>query len=113
MRYTMAQLPPDTTVLIHDAGIVAWGRPHARLIDIVGLKTPSSVAFHRAYTRGACEWGRTLDAIARENRATYALILQGPFWGCVGTNLAMAGWVLTPLPSGQSRYQLYRIAKPR
>ncbi len=109
---TMAQVPPGATVLIHDAGMVAWGRPNARLIDVVGLKTPSSVAFHRAYTRGGCQWDRALDAIARKNNATYALILQEPFWDCVSADLTRAGWVLTPLPSGQSRYQLYRIARP-
>jgi len=106
-------LPPGTRVLVHDAGMIAWAAPHLKLTDAVGLKTPPSADFHRRYTRRSCEWDHALDAIARRNHVAYAVVLEEPFWRCVGTNLARAGWLMTEIgPGSDTRYRFYRVAPP-
>lgn len=112
MRASLTSLPPSSRILIHDAGMAAWAAPQMRLIDVVGLKTPSSIAAHQAATRDACHWGKALDRIARANRAQYALVLERPFWNCVRSNLSGLGWTFSPLPSHGSAYHLYAITKP-
>ncbi|MFC2970196.1 hypothetical protein [Acidimangrovimonas pyrenivorans] len=107
-----APLPAGARVLIHDAGMVAWAAPRLHLVDAVGLETPSSISWHEKFTKEACAWSRALDHIAREGRVHYALILEQPFWRCIGENLAQAGWRLTPLPSSGSVYQLFRLTAP-
>lgn len=111
-QFRAIALPPGTKVLIHDAGEIAWAAPQLRLVDVVGLKTPVSADFHRRYTRNACGWSAALDAIARESGAEYAVVLQAPFWECVGTNLEQAGWKLEPQWNPDSRYQLFRLTPP-
>lgn len=111
LRKTVAPLPAGSRILVHDAGMIAWVAPHLRLIDAVGLKTPSSVAWHRRFTLQACQFGRALDGIARSQNVSYVLVLQRPFWRCIGENLAEAGWKLDPLPSSGA-YQLFRAIQP-
>lgn len=105
----LGKLPRGTVVLVHDAGMAAWVAPHLKLVDVVGLKTPSSVAAHDELTRRACSWGRALDRIAGRSSAEYAIVLQRPYWRCVGENLRDSGWNLQPVDSGE--YQLFRIAQ--
>lgn len=108
------QIPPGSTVLIHDAGLVAWLSPPSRLIDVVGLKTPASTAYHRRFTRQDCEWGKALDGIARDSRATHLVVLQGVWlWPCVATNLKNEGWNLKVIrePVGKG-YAVYQITQP-
>lgn len=111
LRKTAASLPPGSRVLIHDAGMIAWVAPRLRLIDAVGLKTPQSVAWHRRFTRQACQFGQALDGIVRSQTLSYAIVLQRPFWRCVGDNLTQVGWRLDPLPSSGA-YQLFRLSPP-
>ena len=42
-------LSPDAKILIHDAGYIAFATPF-QLIDMVGLKTPSSIPYHQRWT---------------------------------------------------------------
>ena len=73
-----AHLPPGSTLLIHDAGYIAYGT-RFRLVDLVGLKTPSSVAAHRALTHpsGGALRGAAVSRIARAGHADYLLVLSG------------------------------------
>jgi hypothetical protein len=103
----LGQLPDGSVVLVHDAGMAAWVAPQLRLVDVVGLKTLSSVAAHERLTRRTCAWGPAIDQIARQSGARHAIVLQEPFWRCVGKNLRQAGWRMCPISSGE--YQLFEI----
>lgn len=110
-EYVRDQIPAQSTVLVHDAGIVAWLQPEARIVDVVGLKTPSSSLSHKRFTRGACKWGRALDEIARNNMATHLVAIEGDqFWECVSSGLEREGWTLKPirLPNDHG-YVIYEI----
>jgi hypothetical protein len=106
----VAKLPPGSVVLLHDAGLLAWANPQVKLVDVVGLKSPQSQRWHRAYTRRICGWDKALDAIARETHATHLVALDWGFWVCVKTNLQRAGWKVTPVFGEQDH--LYRIERP-
>lgn len=104
------RLPPNAVVLAHDIGIFAWANPNMRLVDMVGLKTPSSVDHmkHSAISHG--RWGPALDSIARQSGAQYAIVLQEFFWKDLGTNLGEMGWTLETLKHG--RFEIYRLTPP-
>ena len=106
----VAKLSPESVVLIHDAGLLAWAEPRVKLVDVVGLKSPASQKWHRAYTTRICGWDKALDAIARETHATHLVALDWGFWVCVKTNLERAGWKVTPVFSEHDH--LYRIEPP-
>ena len=106
----VSKLHPNSVVLLHDAGWLSWAHPRVRLVDVVGLKSPKSQKWHRAYTRRTCGWDRALDAIARESHATHLVAIDWGFWVCVKTNLERAGWNVTPVFSEQDH--LYRIEPP-
>lgn len=108
-----ALVPPGAVVLVHDAGHPAWATPFA-LVDVVGLKTPGAVAAHRTWTapsRGR-DRARALDAIARDGGATHAVVLDEPFWGGIATDLAAAGWGLTPLRQAPGGYAILALTPP-
>lgn len=111
LHASLAPLRPGSRILVHDAGIPAWVAPRMHLIDVVGLKTPSSIEAHENMTVAACNWGKAIDRIARTNRAQNALVLEAPFWRCVKSNLEDEGWTFTMLPS-ESEYRLYAITPP-
>ena len=73
-----ANLPPGSTLLIHDAGYIAYGT-RFRLVDLVGLKTPSSVAAHRALTHPSAGRLRAaaVSRIALQTHPDYLLVLSG------------------------------------
>lgn len=113
-KFVRDEIPSGSTVLIHDAGLVAWLRPPSHLVDIVGLKTPGSTAYHKRFTRHDCQWGKALDGIARDSGATYLVVLHGVWlWPCVGNNLKQQGWKLQSIrePTGMG-YAVYRISPP-
>ncbi|MCJ2178610.1 hypothetical protein [Novosphingobium album (ex Hu et al. 2023)] len=112
-KFVRDRIPAGSTVLIHDAGLVAWFLPPSHLVDVVGLKTPESTAYHKRYTRHACQWGKALDGIARDSGATYLVGLQGIWlWECVAANLKQQGWELAIVraPNGKG-YVVYRIIR--
>jgi hypothetical protein len=107
-------LPADARILIHDAGYVGW-KTRFRLVDVVGLKTPSSIAAHRRFTlpSAGADRGSAVAEIARQSRPTHAIILDQPFWGDIAGHLRKAGWQLQPLrPEGDTLYQVYRLTPP-
>ena len=73
-----AHLPPGSTLLVHDAGYIAYAT-RFRLIDLVGLKTPGSVAAHRALTHPSAGRLRAaaVSRIALQTHPDYLLVLSG------------------------------------
>lgn len=106
-------LPKDARILLHDAGYFAWATSFS-VFDIVGLKTPSSIDFHKKYTlpTGGADRLNAVDAIARKHNVTHAIILNGPFWGRLAEDLRNTGWALTELRSPNGRgYSVYAISR--
>ncbi len=116
-RWAQANLP-QARLLIHDAGVIATASD-LPLTDLVGLKSPGSIADHRRWTApsGGAERFRAVDAIARRSGATHAIILDDApdrFWGLLVDDLRRAGWRADPLETGSARgpYILYRLTPP-
>lgn len=107
-------LVPDARILLHDAGMFAWDTSFS-LVDIVGLKTPSSIAAHEKFTLPTAGQNRSaaVDEIASKGDVTHAIILNDFFWGQLPDDLRAAGWALTPIrePDGFG-YVVYSISKP-
>lgn len=111
-----ANLPAGSRLLVHDAGMPAW-RTRRPLVDLVGLKSPDSVAAHRRWTApsGGADRFRALDAIIRRTGVSHAILLDDRpdgFWFTLGADLRRAGWRLEPVvpEAGGARYGLYRLA---
>ena len=109
-------VPADTPILVHDAGYISL---HGRqpLIDLVGLKTPSSVPAHVHFTWGACaRHPGAIDQIARHSGARYFVVLDE--WDRIfmlTASLKAAGWAVERADVGRARssYKIYRIIPPR
>lgn len=113
-QFVRDRVPAGATVLVHDAGIVAWMEPKVRIVDVVGLKTPPSALAHQRHTTRTGDWGKALNQIACDSGATHLVALKGDgFWENVATSLEGEGWVLEAerLPSGIG-YAVYRISRP-
>lgn len=116
--WAQTHLPAGSRLLIHDAGMIAYASD-LPLADLVGLKSPDSVADHRRWTQPTegRERFRALDAIARRDGATHAIILEDEpdrFWGRLADELRQAGWGVDRLdtPAGEGAYKLYRLTPP-
>ena len=110
-----ANLSSNAVVLIHDAGMVAWATDFA-LVDLVGLKTPSSVSYHLKWTlpsRGEDRW-RAVHEIALAANPTHSVFLSEGFWAENSDYLLRAGWTLEPLriPAEGRGYVVYALAPP-
>jgi hypothetical protein len=110
-------VPPDATVLVHDAGAISEFAHHPA-VDLVGLKTPSSVAEHARWTWASCvaNRGTAVSVIAERSGATYFVAASG--WDeYLSPPLIASGFVLTPVrrpPPGRFGYTVYRMErKPR
>jgi hypothetical protein len=108
---------PGAIVLVHDAGAISEFAHHPA-IDLVGLKTPSSIAAHARWTWPSCvaERGIAVSAIAERSGATYFVAASG--WDeYLSPPLIASGFVLTPVrlhPPGRFGYTVYRMErKPR
>ena len=107
-------LPADAVVLVHDAGAISTFA-HRRAVDLVGLKTASSIEAHRRWTAPSC--GRDRDAaiadIALASRASYAVLVSD--WDetfAIRRGLEANGFVLTPVrtpPAHTRGYTVYRL----
>ena len=108
-------VPRDSRILVHDAGALSFYAPNP-LIDLVGLKTPSSIGVHRRLTWPSCgaDRGRAMAEIARNSRPDYVVVIAD--WDrifAITGALKTAGWTLMPVrtPIGQlNGYSVYRVA---
>lgn len=114
-QWVASHVPERATILVHDAGHVSLvGRQH--LVDVVGLKTPSSARVHADYTWAQCS-PRTsaLGVIAQRSGAGYFVVFGE--WDQVfhlTDNLRDAGWDVLRVDAerGDTAYRVYRI-QPR
>jgi hypothetical protein len=105
----------DAAILVHDAGAMSVFA-HRRLVDIVGLKTPSSVDAHARWTWPTCGEDRALavDSIARSARPQFLVVAND--WDRIfrfSGALSAHGWHLTMLrahTSSPRSYAVYRLA---
>ncbi|WP_250517299.1 hypothetical protein [Caballeronia sp. INDeC2] len=116
-KWINTNLPPDATLLIHDAGYLSYATSF-RLVDVVGLKTPRSIVYHRACTAPTEGKDRRLavSSIAMTSGATYAVIMQDKagFWSSIVQDLATTGWHLREVrsPAISRGYAVYALTPP-
>jgi short-subunit dehydrogenase len=116
-QWARDNLPPTAKILVHDAGYFAFATPF-RLIDVVGLKTPESVAYHRQWTATSMGRDRPLavDAIARRFAPSFAIILHDRwrYWQELESDLTREGWSLTAvrIPPRPEGYFVFKLLPP-
>lgn len=108
-------LPSGSILLIHDAGYIAYGTRH-RMVDLVGLKSPWVVPYHRDLTfpTNGRERAKAIHAIALQAKPTHLVIL--PSWeedSALLKGLEGHGW-RTRLISDPDRYifQVHELVAP-
>ncbi len=110
-----AHVPESAVVLVHDAGAMSeFG--HHRLVDMVGLKTPSSIASHERYTWPSCGTDRirAISEIARRSGASYLVVIAD--WARIfriPTGLRGAGFDLATVripPDRDEGYYVFSLA---
>jgi hypothetical protein len=115
-KWVDANVPADAVLLVHDAGVISTFA-HRHAVDLVGLKTASSIEAHRRWTAPSC--GRDRPAavadIALASHASYAVLVSD--WDetfAIRRGLEANGFVLTPLrtpPAHTRGYTVYRLAR--
>jgi hypothetical protein len=122
VRWMNANLPEGATVMVHDAGYVAYAARFP-LIDLVGLKTPRASEMHRALTYPSDGKLRP-DAIAKiatEFHPHYFMVWQE--WDDLFhlvAGLRAKGWTAQELHAGRTEsevpdgqiYRLYQLDAP-
>jgi hypothetical protein len=111
-----ANVPPGQPVLIHDAGVISYASD-AKLVDVVGLKTPSAIAEHQKFTlpSAGARRGEAVDEIARRSGVRYAVILDDRgFWADIGKDLVQRHWRLDLVraPALAHSYAIYKLTPP-
>ncbi|HSV81735.1 MAG TPA: hypothetical protein VLK85_21280 [Ramlibacter sp.] len=111
--WSLANLPADSVLLVHDAGYIAAATPF-RMVDVVGRKTPSSIESHRQLTLPSRGERRTeaVASIASNSRATHLILLDE--WERsfqVRAGLVARGWSVEPLRTGGA-YKVHRLKAP-
>lgn len=113
--WVVANIPAEKSILVHDAGYISLRGKH-RLVDLVGLKTPSSVEAHRRFTWETCTRDqRALDTIAAESGADFLVVFD--HWDRsfeITSALRAAGWRLTRVDAerGKTAYSVFKLEKP-
>lgn len=114
--WLQAHAAPGSTILVHDAGYIATV-PGLHFVDLVGLKTPSSVNVHREVTFPTCGRARYIadDRIARGAHPAYFVVIEG--WdrgfGLIG-GLRARGWTARRADPERapSVYAVYALEPP-
>jgi hypothetical protein len=105
-------LSGDDRLLVHDVGHISWNTD-LPLVDLVGLKTPESIQFHKEITYPSCGKQRALaiSKIGIKFSATHLVVLDGwdKIFG-ITSGLREEGWGLQKIRSG--RYSVYHLTKP-
>ncbi len=115
--WTREHLPQDAVVLVHDAGNMAALSPF-RLVDLVGLKTSSSVETHARITYPSCGRKRAeaVGQIARASHARYAAFNPDADKGFhFSEGVRAAGATLSLLraaPANANGYSVFQIDWP-
>ncbi len=114
-QWAQTHLPANARILVHDAGVPAYATD-LKLIDLVGLKTPSSVREHLRLTEPSQgeRRGEAIDAIALKTRPSHAIVLNDEigFWGRISDDLRRHGWTLTAIGPAAPTYRLYELTPP-
>jgi hypothetical protein len=113
--WVRGNLDPMRMLAVHDVGFVSWGTDQ-RLVDIVGLKTPGSIAVHARLTgqQGLDAMPQALDEILRGAEACAMLVLDD--WNDkvhFASGLEARGWTVQRL-SGTDMpvYVAFRVTPP-
>lgn len=108
---------PLAPLLVHDAGAIAVFTTNP-LIDLVGLKTPSSIAAHKKWTLPSCgaERDKAVASIAGASGAQYFVVtLDWDHFFSLTPALRDAGFTVRELrapPLGEDGYKVFRIDRP-
>jgi len=113
-----ANVPAGAVVLVHDAGAISVFA-HRRAVDLVGLKTASSIDAHRHWTLPSCgrDRAQAVAEIATASHASYFMVVSD--WDEIfqlRAGLEANGFVLARLraPGPNVRgYSIYRITAER
>ncbi|MCR8724105.1 hypothetical protein [Frigidibacter sp. ROC022] len=106
---------PDDVVMVHDAGLISL---HGRqpLVDLVGLKSPSSAKVHHDMTYAQCRRvPQAISEIAGRAGAGYMIVTRD--WNRIfrlTEALEATGWTVERADGerGDTLYQVYRIDQP-
>jgi hypothetical protein len=110
------KVPPDAKILIHDAGFLPLYLDNP-MVDMVGLKSPSSVAVHEKWTLPTCGRHRpsAIEEIARTQSVAYlAVHKQWDAAHLVSEALRFDGWAVEPMIENRPRftYRLFKLTPP-
>jgi hypothetical protein len=106
-------LPPDSVLMVHDAGYIAYATKF-KIVDVVGLKTPDAIPINKRLiwaTRGGGR-GAAAAEIAVLHHAGYLVVLRS--WtemAALPAQMRAIGWAVTPMRSGGA-YEVFRITAP-
>lgn len=117
VAWLKTHLAPDARLLVHDAGFISVDTKFA-LVDLVGLKTPSSVPVNREAGEQVCGHGQqgvVAAIIAFQQRADTFVVMNT--WDNVfqlRDGLEQMGFVVTRLDEerGESVYRVYKLSPP-
>lgn len=109
-------LPREAILLVHDAGYISLKGSQA-LVDLVGLKTPSSIDIHKRLTFQECRRDPSaIDLIARTHQVTHLVVLDE--WDQLfhfTDALRDTGWRVSRMDRerGPALYKVYALVKGR
>ena len=106
-------LPPGSILLIHDAGYIAYGTRFPA-VDMVGLKTPSSIPVHQALTYPTNGRDRYLAVSEIALRGHTQYLVAQDRWNdsyCTVTGLEALGWTVK-LINADYAYKIYALQPP-
>lgn len=112
-HWVARNVPPEAVVMVHDAGRISTVGEHP-LVDLVGLKSPFSVAVHRNTTFKACTRVSTaITEIASKSKASYMVVTAD--WDrlfLLTESFRVEGWTVerADVERGESNYRVYRIS---
>jgi hypothetical protein len=122
VNWINVNLPDRPTVMVHDAGYISYAA-HVPLVDLVGLKTPAAIDFHRRLTFPSAGQLRSdaIADIAMVFKPQYLVVLQD--WNDkfdIVDGLRSNGFTVEEVYAGRAPsgtpaadiYHLYRLTLP-
>jgi hypothetical protein len=116
-QWLNVNVPQGDEVVVHDAGFVSETTPFV-LIDMVGLKTPSSIPVHAAITfpSGGRDRAAAIAEIITNARASY-LVASDSFVPGLDDQLAHLGWQVEQLRPAAGHagtyYRVFKVVPPK